>query len=556
MVFLHDHACTHTILTPEGIASLEYPAAVLGSKRIVVMVHSSGGAVDAAIQCRNTSNELSGSLPMRLDQIIIRCTLDANPDDPDQYLADAVTCDADKGIEQLINRSSVPAEAVKSGKLETIAGVRTSNQASSPSPSRDLNTDQIPPRGRGTAVPASGFMYPEEVPVPAVPRPLERFTMAILSPPYSACTALLLSLALTPLSLAQDSTAPATSSDELMNDMITTLDPCAGSPNEAVCRCALEFPPVTYDTSVPLVLVAGDTSPNSIATGRTLMNLIRATVVSIAPNPDAEPPIRLYVNPPATPDPGPALEKLVHTNPAFKDLKLVEVLMLPRHLGQEADRLFGSIWLHPPTRTLVIAFRGTQTPFEFHLDTLVDAHRTVDSDGKTRLIAAEGFATGYLMMRETILSTLRSYQDQATKILVTGHSLGGAIAAIAVMDLEFQQSTRVIGMTFGQPRVFSPTSADLVNEFRLVAHQMHIPQGIIRVVCESDPIPNVPPAAVTGDGVKFKHTTSSVTYFDDPSATPGKGAEWNHHFYYDGYFDDEKTAQFGSAKLRKVPEEK
>ena len=377
--------------------------------------------------------------------------------------------------------------------------------------------------------------------------------MAIFSKRSSASSTLLLSLALTPLSLAQDSTTPATSSDKLMNTMITTVDPCAGSPNEAVCRCALEFPPVTYDTSVSLALGEDDTSPNGLATGRTLMNLIRATVVSIAPDPEAEPPIRLYINPPSTPDPGPALEQLVHTNPAFKDLKLVEVLMLPRHLGQKADRLFGAIWLHPPTHSLVIVFRGTQTPFEFHLDTLVGAHQTVGNlVDKSQLIAAEGFATGYLMMRETILSTVKSYQEQTSQILVAGHSLGGAIAAIATTDLLFQQNGLVRGMTFGQPRVFSPTTADFANEFRFVGNVMGMPQGIIRVVCESDPVPTVPPAAVTGDGVKFKHTTTSVIYFDDPSATTGKGAEWNHHFYYDGYFDDEKTAQFGVTKTRKA----
>ena len=112
------------IVTPEVIASLEYTVAVLGSKLIVIMGHSSCGAVEAAIQFRNTTNELPGSLPMLIDQIIVPCTLDSNPEDPNKYLADAVTCNANKGIEQLINRSPVLAEAVKSGKLKIIAGVQ------------------------------------------------------------------------------------------------------------------------------------------------------------------------------------------------------------------------------------------------------------------------------------------------------------------------------------------------------------------------------------------------------------------------------------------------
>ena len=61
---------------------------------------------------------------MLIDQIIVPCALDANPKDPNKYLADAVTCNANKGIEQLIRRSPVLADAVKNGKLKIIAGVQ------------------------------------------------------------------------------------------------------------------------------------------------------------------------------------------------------------------------------------------------------------------------------------------------------------------------------------------------------------------------------------------------------------------------------------------------
>ena len=375
--------------------------------------------------------------------------------------------------------------------------------------------------------------------------------MAIFSQRSSACSTLLLSLALTPLSPAQDSTAAATSSDELMNGMITTVDPCAGNPNEAVCRCALEFPPVTYDTSVSLTLLDRDTSPDLLATGRTLMNLIRATVVSIAPSPDADPPVRLYINPPSTPNPGPAFEKLVHTNPAFKDLELVQTLLLPRHLGGQADRLFGSIWWHEPTSSLVVAFRGTQTPFEFHLDTLVGSQRVIKNQKTGATIkVSEGFGTGYLMMRDEILEAITPYASRANTVLVAGHSLGGAIAAVATIDIALgEQFNSVFGMTFGQPRVFDPETASVANGVKALNIS-----PILRVICESDPVPDVPPAAVTGNGAKYQHTRNSVIYFDDPSAASGKGAQWNHHFYYDGYFDDEKTAQFGVTKTRKAPD--
>lgn len=376
--------------------------------------------------------------------------------------------------------------------------------------------------------------------------------MSTLSPSPRVCSVVLLSLAINPVSFGQDSTSKTTNSDELVDAMITALDPCAGSPNEAVCRCALEFPPVTYDESVPLVLLDGDKSPTLQATGRTLMNLIRATVVSIAPETNAEPPVRLYVNPPATPDPGPALEILVHTNPSFKDLELVDTLLLPRQLGGQADRLFASIWWHSPSSTLAVTFRGTQTPFEFHLDTLVSSQRSLKYDVGFDMKASEGFALGYLMMRDKLLRALKPYESRASLVLVAGHSLGGAIAAIATMDIDLKLDfDDVFGMTFGQPRVFAPFSAQFADDQKLFGGA-----SILRVICESDPVPTVPAAAVTGNGVKFKHTTNSVIYFDDPSSASGKGAEWNHHFYYDEYFDDEKTRQYGLTKVKFATDKK
>lgn len=111
------------IPTTEVIASLEYGVAVLGTKLIVVMGHSSCGAVEAAIKYRKDTSPLPGSLPELIDQIIVPCTVDAKDDDPDALSA-AIECNANKGIEQLIRRSPVIAEAVKSGDLKVIAGVQ------------------------------------------------------------------------------------------------------------------------------------------------------------------------------------------------------------------------------------------------------------------------------------------------------------------------------------------------------------------------------------------------------------------------------------------------
>lgn len=112
------------IVTPEIIASFEFSVAVLGAKVIVIMGHSSCGAVQAAISHRNTSAELPGSLPMLVAQIIVPCTLDANPNDVKAYEDEAIKCNANQGVAELIARSPVLAEAVKKGDLKIIAGVQ------------------------------------------------------------------------------------------------------------------------------------------------------------------------------------------------------------------------------------------------------------------------------------------------------------------------------------------------------------------------------------------------------------------------------------------------
>ena len=118
------NAVAGNIVTSEIIASLEYSVAILGSRLIVIMGHSGCGAVQAAIQNRDDPGRLPGSLPGLIAQIIDPCTLDANPDAVDEHIADAVVCNANKGVEQLMLGSPVLSEAVGEGKLKIIAGVQ------------------------------------------------------------------------------------------------------------------------------------------------------------------------------------------------------------------------------------------------------------------------------------------------------------------------------------------------------------------------------------------------------------------------------------------------
>ena len=117
-------AVAGNIVTQEIVASLEYAVCMLKTKLVVVMGHSRCGAVDAAIRFRGATDELPGSLKTLVDQIIDPCTNDTDSSDPDRYIAEAVKCNANKGVEQLQDRSAVLKKAVENEEIKIIAGVQ------------------------------------------------------------------------------------------------------------------------------------------------------------------------------------------------------------------------------------------------------------------------------------------------------------------------------------------------------------------------------------------------------------------------------------------------
>lgn len=100
------------MVTPEIIASLEYGVAVLATKVILVLGHSSCGAVKAAIANKAVPGQISALYPH------LRPAVDQAGPDPK-----AVTEANAKVQAHLLSKSStVVAEAIKEGKLKVVAG--------------------------------------------------------------------------------------------------------------------------------------------------------------------------------------------------------------------------------------------------------------------------------------------------------------------------------------------------------------------------------------------------------------------------------------------------
>ena len=77
--------------------------------------------------------------------------------------------------------------------------------------------------------------------------------------------------------------------------------------------------------------------------------------------------------------------------------------------------------------------------------------------------------------------------DPKRPVWVSGHSLGGAVAALLVATLEHRGFNNVSGITFGQPKFTDAHGAGKL------AHL-----NILRIVHDEDPIPMLPPVDVEG----------------------------------------------------------
>ena len=100
------------IITPEIIGSLEYGAAVLGTKVILVMGHANCGAVSAAIKSKAVPGQISALFPHIQPAV----------DQAGTNLEAATKANAKIQATLLSQASTVISGMVKEGKLKVVAG--------------------------------------------------------------------------------------------------------------------------------------------------------------------------------------------------------------------------------------------------------------------------------------------------------------------------------------------------------------------------------------------------------------------------------------------------
>ena len=210
------------------------------------------------------------------------------------------------------------------------------------------------------------------------------------------------------------------------------------------------------------------------------------------------------------------LDKLSFTVPCGFGYKIVKIFRLPLIYKGEA---FGYV-IENKDR-IVLVFKGTSLnlfDLSVDLDIFQVKYPFVKDAGKTH----KGFTYLYSLLREKVLDTLENCFS-AKALYITGHSLGGALATIAALDIAVNTSFKNPHIyTSGSPRVGNKTFAD---KFDAVINDS------IRTVNIKDYI-TIEPQTSPFKGIFYKHVKGENPFSfqcNKPNSSPFKFTILENH---------------------------
>ena len=146
-------------------------------------------------------------------------------------------------------------------------------------------------------------------------------------------------------------------------------------------------------------------------------------------------------------------------------------------------------------KIIIISFRGTEKDEVGDILCDLDMSQSNAYGGKVH----RGFVDAYRQLKSSLMAKIKEHRTHNQPIWLTGHSLGGALAMIAAMDLS-EKKLNVKGVyTFGQPRVGDAEFTRLYDRrFRGKS---------FRFVNKDDQVPELPPAKVKLGHRAYLHYT-------------------------------------------------
>ena len=177
---------------------------------------------------------------------------------------------------------------------------------------------------------------------------------------------------------------------------------------------------------------------------------------------------------------------------------------------------FGWVCVDSAKQRLVIAFRGSEFFHDWldNFDFIPAPYRPIPGRGTVH----QGFQFVYYAIRDNLRQVVQSRKANCKEMLITGHSLGGALCGLAVPDLlnDVAQNLSPIVYTWAEPRV---GHGDYVSFF--VTHV----NVCYRIVNVWDVVPHLPP-----DLAGYEHEGDALTI--DSGFTPDVA---KNHLLVSGY---------------------
>ncbi|KAI9227840.1 MAG: Alpha/Beta hydrolase protein, partial [Piptocephalis tieghemiana] len=157
----------------------------------------------------------------------------------------------------------------------------------------------------------------------------------------------------------------------------------------------------------------------------------------------------------------------------------IPTLVFNRHAA------IGFVAYHEQQERIIVSFRGTYSPRQALTD--LKMHMTPFPPASTqRGKVHSGFFVNYELVREEILNEVTALRRRFPhfRIIVTGHSLGGALAALMATALYEHDPTSVIyTFSYGAPRLGNPGLAKYIDS---------LPIHLVNMVYGYDFAPHTP----------------------------------------------------------------
>lgn len=178
---------------------------------------------------------------------------------------------------------------------------------------------------------------------------------------------------------------------------------------------------------------------------------------------------------------------------------------------------------NPDTNEIIVAYKGAYPTINWIMCSI---YFKVDTDLCPGCKVHYGILKTYLSIRDDVIAAVSALYAKFphAKIIVTGHSMGGGMAALTALDI-----FRNVGfvhqlITFASPRMGNKQFAEAINSKIL---------NVFRVVHYRDPVPHMPPHAFG-----FQHYASEVwydvedsTHWEQCEGAENKNCSDSVHFY-------------------------